>query len=416
MFLQLDFNYIVILNTLIIILCALISIAYLTIAERKVMAAIQRRKGPNKVGFLGILQPIADGFKLLVKERIVPLKSNWQLFLISPLIVLSLSFLCWTVVPFTLELDSSFTQINFLIDWEKDLKDILIIPSVWFSYYDFTGHASLNYGLLVLLMISSLNVYGIIMAGWSSYSKYAFFGALRSAAQMISYEVSITLVLLPVIFLSGSMNLTEIVWVQMHSNWYIIPLFPTFILFIISIIAETNRAPFDLPEAEAELVAGYNVEYSSIIFAMFFLGEYSNMIVMSTLTTILFFGGWSNNIFFDCESYIIFFFIFKILIFCFIYILVRAALPRYRYDQLMDIGWKIFLPWAITFVWIIVIFNLNMNLNLYQREIYANDKINEILLFTNNLINIEVIDFNMLVHDIVVWKHIYLHWLWVFYT
>lgn len=383
-------NYIIIINLLVIIICALVCIAFFTIAERKVMAAIQRRKGPNVVGIFGTLQPLADGLKLLIKEIVIPLKSNWKLFLVSPLLVLSLSFTCWVILPFTLEKDNSLTSFFFLkklINYQ--FNDYFITLNNWFCFYDFTGNAYLMYGILILLIISSLNVYGIIIAGWSSYSKYAFFGALRSAAQMISYEVSITLVLLPIIFLSGSMNLTEIVWVQMHSNWYFITLFPTFVLFLISIIAETNRAPFDLPEAEAELVAGYNVEYSSIIFAMFFLGEYSNMIIMSALITTLFFGGWSGNFFLNHESWLIVLFIAKILFFCFIYILIRASLPRYRYDQLMEIGWKFFLPWALCFMWAILIINLNMNLNIYQIEVLSINNFAENRSLFSNILTID---------------------------
>jgi NADH-quinone oxidoreductase subunit H len=415
-----------ILKLLMIVITALITIAYLTITERKIMASIQRRKGPNVVGIWGILQPIADGFKLLIKERITPLKSNWRLFLVAPIIVLSLSFLCWTLIPFTLETDNSLTREDLTknIDLESYKRSILqvvynindeivkeipkfiliisnncvytITESYSYFLYDFTGSSALYYGILVLLMISSLNVYGIIMAGWSSYSKYAFFGALRSAAQMISYEVSITLILLPVIFLSGTMNLTEIVWTQMHTGWYVFTLFPSFVLFLISIIAETNRAPFDLPEAEAELVAGYNVEYSAITFAMFFLGEYSYMIIMSTLGTILFFGGWSTNLLLNSFTFTAMIFIVKILIFCFVYVLVRAALPRYRYDQLMDIGWKVFLPWALCIFWIILIANLNLNLNFFQMEIYLNRCFSDTMLFSSAILINNSIDLDLI--------------------
>lgn len=382
------FNWIFLINLILIIICSLICIAFFTIAERKIMASIQRRKGPNVVGLFGLLQPIADGLKLLIKEIIIPLKSSWKLFLIAPLLVLSLSFLTWTILPFTLERDDSLTKLEFILKHEHKYLNIdkyWLIINEWFTQFDFTGHSSLTYGILILLAISSLNVYGIIIAGWSSYSKYAFFGALRSAAQMISYEVSIMLVLLPIILLSGTLNLIEIVWAQMHSIWYIITLFPTFLLFLISIIAETNRAPFDLPEAEAELVAGYNVEYSAIIFAMFFLGEYSNMLLMSVLITILFLGGWS--FYFVISTWMaIIIFISKILIFCYIYILVRASLPRYRYDQLMDIGWKIFLPWSISFLWIFLIYILQNNYNLYQLEIFSEKNLTNDFFLTSNSI------------------------------
>lgn len=366
-------NYFLFINLICKIIFILICIAFFTIAERKVMAAIQRRKGPNVVGIFGLLQPIADGFKLIIKERVIPIKSNWFFFLIAPLLVLTLSFMCWVIVPFTLEHDLSLSLYDVSINFNQtNFERYTIIINEWNHFNDLSGNATFYYGILVLFAISSLNVYGIILAGWSSYSKYAFFGALRSAAQMISYEVSLTLVLLPIILLTGSLNFTEIIWVQIHNQWFLIILFPSFILFLISMVAETNRAPFDLPEAEAELVAGYNVEYSSIIFAMFFLGEYGNMIIMSSVITIFFCGGWANNLFNDWIILSAIIFIWKILIFCYIYILIRASLPRYRYDQLMDIGWKSFLPVALSFGWAILTMTLNWDGNIYQYEILNN--------------------------------------------
>jgi NADH-quinone oxidoreductase subunit H len=278
------------------------------------MGAIQRRKGPNVVGYLGLLQPLADGLKLFVKETILPSNANTILFIAAPILTFLLSLLGWAVIPFG----------NGIV-----LSDI-------------------NLGVLYLFAISSLAVYGIIISGWASNSKYAFLGALRSAAQMVSYEVSIGLILLSVVLCAGSLNLTEIVNAQ-ESIWYIVPLFPMGVMFFISALAETNRHPFDLPEAEAELVSGYNVEYSAFGFALFFLGEYANMLLMSSLTTILFLGGWLPP--FDWEILQIIpgpiWFSLKVSFFVILFIWVRAAFPRYRYDQLMHLGWKIFLPLSI---------------------------------------------------------------------
>ena len=324
------------------IICILIAVAYFTIAERKVMAAIQRRKGPNVVGFWGLLQPLADGAKLIFKELLIPTRSNAIIFLIAPIMILILSILSWSVIPSGLTTQSSeimrdlFTADFYTLNW----KAITEVSSV----------ADISYGVLFILAVSGLNVYGIIIAGWASNSKYAFLGSLRSAAQMISYEVSLGLLILPVILFSGSLNFTEIVAAQEKTGWFVFPLLPCTIMFFISMLAETNRAPFDLPEAEAELVAGYNVEYSSIIFAMFFLGEYSNMLMMATIIVLLFFGGWLPP--FQFLNFISgnFWFSLKIVIFCFLFILVRAAFPRYRYDQLMDIGWKTFLPLSLSYL------------------------------------------------------------------
>jgi NADH-quinone oxidoreductase subunit H len=314
----------------------LISIAYFTLAERKFIASVQRRCGPNVVGFWGLLQPLADGLKLVLKEIIIPNSSNQGLFIIAPLLTLILSFSGWVVIP------NSFD--SYIID--------------------------LTLSLMFILLISALGVYGILFAGWASNSKYAVLGGLRSISQMISYEVSISLIILPIILMSGSLNLIDIVYVQFKSVWFILPLLPLGIIFLISILAETNRTPFDLPEAEAELVAGYNVEYSSIIFAMFFLGEYSNILLMSSLFVILFLGGWDGLI---LNPELIF--SIKIGIIVFFFIFIRANVPRYRYDQLMQLGWKIFLPLTLSGIFfcagILICFNaLKLKQLHYFNQIY----------------------------------------------
>ena len=295
----------------------LVAVAYLTLAERKVMASMQRRKGPNVVGFFGILQPLAAGLKLLIKEPVLPSSANTVVFLAAPVVTFLLALISWAVIPF---------------------GEGMVL-------------SDLDIGMLYIFAISSLGVYGVIMAGWSSNSKYAFLGALRSTAQMVSYEVSLGLIIITVLMCVGSLNLSEIVLAQ-EEVWFAVPLFPLLLLFFISCLAETNRAPFDLPEAEAELVAGYNVEYSSMGFALFFLGEYANMIMMSVLCVILFLGGWLPPL-----SLTIFYWIpgsfwlgIKTIFFLFLYIWVRAAFPRYRYDQLMRLGWKVFLPLALAWV------------------------------------------------------------------
>ena len=338
------------------IIFILIGVAYFTLAERKIMAAVQRRRGPNVVGLFGLLQPLADGLKLLCKEMVIPSKSNTIVFLVAPLAIIILSLVGWIVIPFTpappliptCQTPDWFirTTLAALLHAGKEINvSDLLIPSRNFYY----PIADLNLSILFILAISSLNVYGIIIAGWASNSKYAFLGSLRSAAQMISYEVSIGLTVLPVILLAGSSNFTEIILAQNRTVWFAAPLLPCATIFFVSMLAETNRAPFDLPEAEAELVAGYNVEYSSIIFAMFFLGEYSNMLLMAAIITTLFFGGWYPFI----EDFSLIsphlWFALKVVIFCFLFVLVRATFPRYRYDQLMDIGWKVFLPVTLAF-------------------------------------------------------------------
>ena len=310
---------IIILKILLIVVPLLLFIAYLTYFERKVIGAIQLRKGPNVIGPFGLFQPIADGIKLLTKETIFPENANKFIFIFSPILTFTLALIGWAVIP---------------IDYKIVLADI-------------------NVGVMYIFAVSSLGVYGIIMAGWASNSRYAFLGALRSAAQMISYEVSIGLIIISVLITSGSLNLTEIVMKQ-QKMWYVIPHFPMFIIFFISTLAETNRAPFDLPEAESELVAGYNVEYSSMSFGLFFLGEYGNMILMSSMSTILFLGGWlppvDISFFQNIPGFI--WFLIKVTFLLFLFLWVRATLPRYRYDQLMRLGWKVFLP--LSLAWIII--------------------------------------------------------------
>ena len=310
---------IIVFKILLIVIPLLLFIAYLTFFERKVIGAMQLRKGPNVVGPFGLFQPIADGIKLLTKETIFPENANKFIFIFSPILTFTLALIGWAVIP---------------IDYKIVLADI-------------------NVGVMYIFAISSLGIYGIIMAGWASNSRYAFLGALRSAAQMISYEVSIGLIIISVLITSGSLNLSEIVLKQ-QNMWYVIPHFPMFVIFFISTLAETNRAPFDLPEAESELVAGYNVEYSSMSFGLFFLGEYGNMILMSSMSTILFLGGWLPPVeitfFQNIPGFV--WFLLKVTILLFLFLWVRATLPRYRYDQLMRLGWKVFLP--LSLAWIII--------------------------------------------------------------
>ena len=295
----------------------LIAVAYLTLAERRVIGFMQLRKGPNVVGPFGMFQPFADALKLMVKETILPAGANKAVFILAPMLTFILALVAWAVIPF---------------------GEGLVI-------------ADINVGILYLFAISSLGVYGVIMAGWASNSKYAFLGALRSAAQMVSYEVSMGLVIINVLICVGSLNLTDIVEAQ-RGMWFALPLLPMFIVFFISTLAETNRAPFDLPEGESELVAGYFVEYSSMSFALFFLGEYANMILMSGMTTVLFLGGWLPP--FDIWPLNIVpgpvWFILKVMLLLFVFLWVRATTPRYRYDQLMRLGWKIFLPFSLLWV------------------------------------------------------------------
>ncbi len=307
----------IVLQIFAVIVPLLISVAYLTLAERRVIGFMQLRKGPNVVGPFGLLQPFADALKLLSKETILPAGADKVTFIIAPMLTFVLALVAWAVIPFG--------------------KSLVI--------------ADINVGILYLFAISSLGVYGVIMAGWASNSKYAFLGALRSAAQMVSYEVSMGLVIINVLLCVGSLNLSDIIEAQ-KTVWFALPLFPMFIVFFISTLAETNRAPFDLPEGESELVAGYFVEYSSMSFALFFLGEYANMILMSAMTTILFLGGWLPP--FDIYPLNVIpgpiWFILKISLVLFVFLWMRATTPRYRYDQLMRLGWKIFLPFSLLWV------------------------------------------------------------------
>jgi NADH-quinone oxidoreductase subunit H len=304
----------------------LIGVAYLTYAERKVLAAMQLRKGPNVVGPFGLWQPFADALKMMMKETVIPSGANRLLFLIAPMLTFSLAMIAWAVIP---------------------------VNDGW-------AIADINVGILYLFAISSLGVYGIIIAGWASNSKYAFLGALRSAAQMVSYEVSMGFVLVSVLLCAGSLNLTEIVRAQGHywfgfiPAWFCFPLLPMFVVFFISTLAETNRAPFDLPEGESEIVAGFFVEYSAMSFALFFLGEYANMFLMSAMTTILFLGGWLPPFPVAPFTWIpgVIWFVLKICVVLFFFLWVRATFPRYRYDQLMRLGWKVFLP--LSLLWLVI--------------------------------------------------------------
>jgi len=321
------FILISLIKILIIIVPLLISVAYFTLAERKILGAIQRRRGPNVIGTFGLLQPLSDGFKLLVKETVLPSNANKFLFILSPIITFVISLMGWAIIP----------------------------------YDKYSMLADINIGVLYLFAISSLGVYGIIMSGWSSNSKYAFLGALRSAAQMVSYEVSIGFIIATIRVCCGSFNLQTIIESQ-KNIWFVIPFFPLFLMFFVSALAETNRHPFDLPEAEAELVSGYNVEYSAMGFALFSLGEYANMLLMSSLNVILFFGGWLPP--FELLSFIpgSIWFGLKICFFVILFVWMRAALPRYRYDQLMALGWKVFLPLSLTYLMItfFVLISFNM--------------------------------------------------------
>ncbi len=318
-----------VLQILMLIIPLILAVAYLTYAERKVLGAVQLRLGPTQVGVFGLLQPIADALKMLIKENIFPAKANKFVFLLAPVTTFVLAFIGWAVIP-----------------WDAQFVNGVLVPKVI---------ADINVGVLYLLAVSSLGVYGIIMAGWASNSHYPFIGALRSASQMISYEVSMGLVVVSVVILTGSLNLAEIV-VAKHDLPYWVDVFmlPMALIFFISILAETNRHPFDLPEAEAELVAGYNVEYSSISFALFFLGEYANMILTSAMMTLFFLGGWYPPIDIPILYHVpgLVWFCTKISFVLFWFIIVRGALPRYRYDQLMRLGWKVLLP--ISLVWVIL--------------------------------------------------------------
>lgn len=307
-----------VLKILLIMVPLLLSVAYLTYAERKVIGAIQVRNGPNRVGWKGLLQPIADVLKLLTKEVIVPTNSHRFLFLIAPVLSLAPAFAAWAVIPF---------------------NDTAVLADV-------------NAGLLYVLALTSLGVYGVIVAGWASNSKYAFLGAMRSAAQIVAYEIAMGFALVGVLMVGGSLNLGDIVRAQQGSifHWFWLPLFPLFIVYFISGVAETNRAPFDVAEGESEIVAGFHVDYSGMAFALFFLAEYANMIMIAALTSVLFLGGWLSPVGFLPDSMIWFFL--KVALMLFFFLWFRATFPRYRYDQIMRLGWKVFIP--VTIVWIAV--------------------------------------------------------------
>jgi NADH-quinone oxidoreductase subunit H len=314
-----DFGILIltVLKTLGIVVPVLIGMAYLTYAERMVLAAMQLRRGPNVVGPFGLFQPFADAIKMMMKETIIPAGASRFLFILAPMLTFSLAVIAWAVIP---------------------------VSDGW-------AIANINVGVLYLFAISSLGVYGVIIAGWASNSKYAFLGALRSAAQMVSYEVSMGFVMVTVLICVGSLNLNDIISAQRHL-WFVIPLFPMAIIFFISTLAECNRSPFDLPEGESEIVAGFFVEYSSMTFALFFLGEYTNMILMSAMTTILFLGGWLAP--FDIEPFTWIpgpiWFIAKVVAVLFCFLWSRATFPRFRYDQLMRLGWKVFLPFSLVYL------------------------------------------------------------------
>ena len=314
---HLDIIFQEIYKILFLLIPVLVSVAMIVWLDRRVWAFVQKRQGPNVVGPFGLLQSLADALKYIFKEIIIPASSNKIIFILAPIITMTLALIAWAVIPFS--------------------EDQVL--------------ANINVGILYIFAVSSLGVYGIIMGGWASNSKYPFLGAIRSAAQMVSYEVSIGIIIINVLLCVGSLNLNDIVIAQ-QNMWFIIPLFPMFVIFFISALAETNRPPFDLPEAEAELVAGYQTEYSGMMYAMFWLGEYANILLMCALGSILFLGGWLSPI--DLYPFNLIpgaiWLIFKILLLFILFALVKAIVPRYRYDQLMRLGWKIFLPFSLIYV------------------------------------------------------------------
>ena len=319
MFEYLNLLFVEIYKIIFLLIPILVSVALIVWLDRRVWAFVQKRKGPNVVGPFGLLQSIADALKYIFKEIIVPASSNKIIFILAPIVTMTLALISWAVIPFSE---------NFVL-------------------------ANINVGILYLFAVSSLGVYGIIMGGWASNSKYPFLGSIRSAAQMISYEVSIGVIIINVLLCVGSLNLTDIVLAQ-KKIWFVVPLFPMFVIFFISALAETNRPPFDLPEAEAELVAGYQTEYSGMMYAMFWLGEYANILLMCAMGSILFLGGWLSPISiypFDLIPSPLWL-IFKIIFLFILFSLVKAIVPRYRYDQLMKLGWKIFLP--LSLIWVVL--------------------------------------------------------------
>ena len=307
----------------------LVSVAMIVWLDRRIWAFVQKRKGPNVVGPFGLFQSLADALKYMFKEIIIPATANKIIFILAPIVTMTLALVAWAVIPF----DNDFVLAN------------------------------INVGILYLFAISSLGVYGIIMGGWASNSKYPFLGAIRSAAQMVSYEVSIGVIIINVLLCVGSLNLKDIVLAQ-EKIWFILPLFPMFVIFFISVLAETNRPPFDLPEAEAELVAGYQTEYSGMMYAMFWLGEYANILLMCAMTTILFLGGWLSPIDLYPFNLIpgVMWMILKIILLFILFALVKAIVPRYRYDQLMRLGWKIFLP--LSLIWVVLTSSFLLYFNL----------------------------------------------------
>ena len=319
---------------LLLLIPVLVSVAMIVWLDRRVWGLVQKRKGPNVVGPFGLLQSLADALKYIFKEMIIPSSSNKVIFILAPIVTMTLALIAWAVIPF------GATQV---------LADI-------------------NVGILYLFAVSSLGVYGIIMGGWASNSKYPFLGAIRSAAQMVSYEVSIGVIIINVLLCVGSLNLNDIVIAQ-KNLWFVIPLFPMFVIFFISALAETNRPPFDLPEAEAELVAGYQTEYSGMMYAMFWLGEYANILLMCAMGSILFLGGWLPPIEIDSLSFVPppFWLILKILLLFILFALVKAIVPRYRYDQLMKLGWKIFLP--LSLIWVVLTAGYLLYFNLLPGQI-----------------------------------------------
>ena len=316
-------NFLILFNEiykiLFLLIPVLVTVAMIVWLDRRVWAFVQKRRGPNVVGPFGLLQSLADALKYIFKEIIIPASSNKVIFILAPIITMTLALVAWAVIPFS---------------------ENLVL-------------ADINVGILYLFAISSLGVYGIIMGGWASNSKYPFLGAIRSAAQMVSYEVSIGVIIINVLLCVGSLNLNDIVLAQ-KNMWFVLPLFPMFVIFFISALAETNRPPFDLPEAEAELVAGYQTEYSGMMYAMFWLGEYANILLMCAMGSILFLGGWLPPIEIEALSFVPtpFWLIFKILFLFILFALVKAIVPRYRYDQLMKLGWKIFLP--LSLIWVVL--------------------------------------------------------------
>ena len=313
----------IIIDFLICIIPLLVSIAFLTLLERKVLAGIQQRRGPNIVGFFGLLQPICDGVKLLMKEVIIPFNSNKIIFYLSPVFVFFISILSWSFIPFSSEV---------------------------FNY-------NFNYSIFLYFAIASIGVYGVILAGWSSNSKYAFLGSIRAIAQMLSYEITMFLSIVPILYLSQSLNFIDIVLIQNEGIWFIFILPISAICFFISLLAETNRTPFDLPEAEGELVSGYNIEFSSMVFALFFLAEYANILISSALFVIFFLGGW-NDLFFISGTFL---FPFKITSVACLFILVRAILPRYRFDQLISLSWLVILPLCLGYLIYIIFIEFFLN-------------------------------------------------------